>query len=81
MADSKFFHLCYFKTPINTPFDFLSLDLIKLEYGEAVSVEIPHRKWTLLIGFHKVGFGGKYTVGVNGVAMSALPEAPKTAYS
>ena len=41
---------------------------------------IPHRGWTLVIGYEcdKEEFG-KYTVGVNGVEMSALPEAPKTA--
>ena len=50
--------------------------------GAKITVEIPKKKWTLVIGFKLEGmFGGKYTVGVNGVEMSALPEAPKSADS
>ena len=50
--------------------------------GRTVTVEIPSRQWTLVIGYSTPGKeGGKYTVGVNGVEMSALPEAPCTAAS
>ena len=47
---------------------------------KTVTVEIPSRQWTLVIGLDK-NAGYKYTVGVNGVEMSALPEAPMTAAS
>ena len=46
-------------------------------FGKKVTVEIPSKQWTLVIGIKR----DKYTVGVNGVEMSALPEAPKTAAS
>ena len=44
-----------------------------------MTVKIPGKQWTLMINFdHEAR---KYTVGVNGVEMSALPEAPMTAAS
>ena len=47
---------------------------------ETVTVEIPRKQWTLVIGFDgKQEY--KYTVGVNGVDLSLLPEAPMTAAS
>ena len=42
-----------------------------------MTVTIPHRGWTLVIGYDDDA--EKYTASVNGVEMSALPEAPKTA--
>ena len=42
-------------------------------------MEMPHKEWTLVIGYDNKE--RKYTVGVNGVEMSELPEAPKTAAS
>ena len=44
------------------------------------TVKMPHKQWTLVIGFDD-DQAGKYTVGVNGVEMPDLPEAPKTAAS
>ena len=73
----------FIKRPLtNTPFSllFYSTDLNKLWKGETVTVEIPENKWTLVIGYKNQGIN-KYTVGVNGVEMSELPEAPITAAS
>ena len=44
--------------------------------SQTVTVEVPQRQWTLAIGFDKRA--QKYTVGVNGVEMSALPAADRT---
>ena len=54
-------------------------DYNKIDEGETVTVEIPSRQWTLVIGWRESA--NNYTVGVNGVEMSALPEAPMTAAS
>ena len=44
-----------------------------------MTVEIPEKQWTLVIGWsvHE----DKYTVSVNGMEMYVLPEAPMTAAS
>ena len=47
-------------------------------FREPFTVELPSKQWTLVIGCDK-GQECKYTVGVNGVEMSALPETPMTA--
>ena len=52
---------------------------LKLDQGGTVSVEIPEKQWTFKIGLDMKT--DKWTVGVNGVEMSALPEAPCTAAS
>ena len=44
-----------------------------------VTVEIPCLQWTLVIGFDKSP--EKWAVSLNGVDVSALPEAPMTAAS
>ena len=38
---------------------------------------VTHRGWSLVIGWDNKAY--KWSMGVNGVEMSALPEAPKTA--
>lgn len=47
--------------------------------GQTVTVEIPTKEWTLVIGYDKRA--KKYSVGVNGMEISALPEMPMTADS
>ena len=42
--------------------------------GLTVTVEMPHKQWTLVIGFDQEEW--KYAMSVNGVEMSALPKAP-----
>ena len=44
-----------------------------------MTVEIPSKEWTLVIGGDINA--RKYTVGVNGVKMSALPKASMTVAS
>ena len=46
---------------------------------QKVTVEIPSREWTLKIGYEKTE--DKYTVGVNEMCWSMLPEAPQTAFA
>ena len=50
-----------------------------MNQGETSTLEIDTRKWTLVLGYNKKA--KKYSAGVNGLEMSALPDAPKTAAS
>ena len=44
-----------------------------------MTVEIPEKQWTLVIGLDKKE--RKFTVSVNGVEISALPKLPRSAAS
>ena len=48
--------------------------------GETITQEIPHKEWTLVIGYAKKPVR-KWTVGVNGVEMSELPKVDLKAAS
>ena len=48
-----------------------------MEGGKVVTVEIPSKQWTLEVGVSDDEVN-KFTLGVNGVQMSALPQAPNT---
>lgn len=42
-----------------------------------MTIVIPHKQWTLVVGWDKKA--KKYGVAVNGIEISELPEAPKSA--
>ena len=92
-GDASTLTLSYFHAVLSKAFLPLArLNLILLHYsddwnkivnkGETVTQEIPHKGWSLVTGFQNDGKGGgKYTVGVNGVEMSALPKVDLRAAS
>lgn len=49
-----------------------SEDYDKIRSGEQVTIDIPHKVWTLVVGYDKDD-AKKYTVNVNGIEMSELP--------
>ena len=50
-----------------------------MEYGEEATVEIPEKNWNMVIGFNRED--NLYSMSINGVDVSDLPEAPMTAAS
>ena len=52
-------------------------DYFRILGGKTATVEIPSKQWTLVIGYDRRAY--KFTVNVDGVEMSDLPKAPKTA--
>ena len=66
-------------TILNLLLSFYSDDWDAIWWGETVTVEIPSRQWTLVIGMDRAE--DKWTASVNGVSISALPKAAMTAAS
>lgn len=67
--------LTHCKTLTDTPFpiSLYRIDSGKIWSGESATVEIPHKQWTLVIGYDYKA--RKWTVTVNGQKLSDLPEA------